>query len=81
MSNLHLHGVYNPRRTTGPAFGDEQSAPLGEPVQAKVKDNFGEYALPFPCIKTDRGWFNADLGTALGKGIEVVGWRRRDFAK
>lgn len=64
------------------AFAVPDAAPFDEPLQVKVKDASGaEYRLPFAVKRTDLGWFNADLGTALGKGIEVVGWRRRDFAK
>jgi hypothetical protein len=63
-------------------FETAPAAPFNTRGQVKVRDRTGaEYLLPFPCMKTDRGWFNAELGTALGKGIEVVGWRRRDFAK
>ncbi len=70
-----------PDRPAGPTFASADDAPVNVPVQAQVRDLMGEYVLPFPCLKTDVGWFNADLGTALGKGIEVIGWRRRDFAR
>lgn len=70
----------NPERPRGRVFFEAEDAPFNTRVQAKVRDATGaEYLLPFPCIKTDAGWFNADLGTALGKGIEVIGFRRRDF--
>lgn len=81
-ANLNKHqAINNPPRNFGPPFGLPDSAPLNEPLQVKVRDTMGDYLLPFPCLKTDRGWFNAELGTALGKGIEVIGWRRRDFAR
>jgi hypothetical protein len=64
----------------GRPFEDPAAAPIGTVVQVKVRDALGDYILPFGCERTQAGgWINADLGTALGAGIRVVGWRRRDF--
>lgn len=63
----------------GRAFESVDSAPMGETVQLQVRDALGTYVLPVGFALTASGWINPDLGTALGAGLEVIGWRRRSF--
>lgn len=55
---------------------DVFAAPKNVPLMLRVRDGNGEYSLPFPSMRLDDGtWVNADLGTLIGDGIRVVGWR------
>lgn len=55
---------------------DVFAAPRNVPLMLRVRDGNGEYNLPFPSMRlADGTWVNADLGTLIGQGISVVGWR------
>lgn len=49
------------------------SAPLNRVLTCRAADSIGDYLLPFPCIRTAKGWINARTGTPLH--LQIAGWR------
>jgi hypothetical protein len=54
-------------------------APSGEDVEVLVADNFGSYALAFPCRLTRDGWVNANTDSPLE--VRPTHWRQRKAAR
>ncbi len=51
------------------------SAPADREVEVQVADQFGSYALMFPCRLTESGWVNANSQGRLE--VEPTHWRER----
>jgi len=51
------------------------SAPPDREVELQVTDQFGSYALRFPCRLTGKGWVNAASERQLE--LEPTHWRER----
>lgn len=52
-----------------------ESAPPDRDVELQVADQFGSYALTFPCRLTDGRWVNANSRGQLE--VEPTHWRER----
>jgi hypothetical protein len=66
--------LYRPKQNTR-AWKPIESAPVDREVELQVADQFGSYALTFPCRLTDGGWVNANSQGTLE--VTPTHWRER----
>jgi hypothetical protein len=66
--------LYRPKQNTR-AWKPIDSAPADREVELQVADQFGSYALTFPCRLTEEGWVNANSQGRLE--VEPTHWRER----
>jgi hypothetical protein len=66
--------LYRPKQNMR-AWKPIESAPLDREVELQVADQFGSYALTFPCRLTDGGWVNANSRGSLE--VTPTHWRER----
>lgn len=69
--HMHSHEAFSDREWQPVA-----TAPEGVAVELQVAHGDGDYALPFPCVRTRDGWMNAELDVALA--VEPTRWRAWD---
>ena len=81
---MRRHNAYQVHHQLKPAralpfendcYQDPAAAPLNRPVFVEVSDGQEVYHLPFPAIRTEKGWMS-QRGKPLQ--VEVLGWRQTE---